>query len=853
MKNKYLLILLLGIVSFTYAQQDQNVDEQISTEAYLENLFYSGRTFTEITTRADAYFLELNPNLTLKELAEGEHRDGDYVKYERWKSFWKNYLMPDGTLGDFTALRREQIGRGLRGANCLDFDYPVEWENISHEDGLGWGADLGKVTCMAFHPTDPDTYYVGAAWGGLWITVNGGETYSILNDDLPLAAIASIVTDPDNPDRIAVALGELHWYNPSSIGIYVSIDGGENFLPTDIAWSPDEENRIFYMDQDPMDGAHVLISSTEGLMETTDFFESFTTIFGEQTRSVKFSRTLPGTIFAGGASGQFYKSEDSGESFSLETDMGAGWVRIAVPLENVFGTNRVVASCGSELYVSEDNGESFEDYDLPDFENNVKLEFAEGDHLLHLGYFSIYKFDLQYPEATFTPITDGYFHGDKPYCHVDQTNAFVNPLVPGSVYFCNDGGIVRADSDGDVINNLSDGLVITQFYDIAVSQSDELGLAGGSQDNGSFYRLSDGDWVHGLGGDGMGQEIDPENSGIRYSSTQNGGLHRWIEGLVNNIKPLMETESGAWETPFRLDPNNPERILVAYDSVYASNDRGNTWEVVGGSIGEGNLNEMAIAPSNSERVYVTRENKLFVKTEDFDEWVERSTPINQWITDIEVDEFDEDIVYICFGGYSWAGGLYGGYDEGDKVYKSTDGGGTWMNISGDLPNLPVMSLELYRGASDRIFIGMHGAVYYTDDPGGVTWRKYGCLPNTGITDIEIQYNTSSIFVGTHGRGIFKSDIRLEDLASVDETTGQQFNLYPNPTTGCLIIASNEFDVTASQWQIFDLAGRVMSVDFVSLGNGQIELDGGQLAEGIYILTILTSSGDYLSSGFVIVR
>jgi hypothetical protein len=819
-----------------------------SKEQFLETLFNSGKTYAEIEAEGDKYFRTLYPGLSRTELCEGEHRDGVFVKYQRWKSFWKYYLNSDGTLADFSSRDQLDIQKSFRSAECSNFDFQVSWENISHESGLGWGADLGKVSCMAFHPTDQNIFYVGAAWGGLWKTLNGGQTYELLNDNLPLSAISSIVIDPNNPERIAVALGELHWYNPSSIGVFVSEDGGQNFSPTSINWPLNDDNRIFYMDQDPTDGQRILIASSEGLLETNDFFNSYTSLYNLEMHSVKFSRTSPGTIHAGGRSGQFYRSTDNGNSFNLQADFGDDHVRIAVPLNNVNGTNRVVAAMGTSIYISEDNGASFADHELPDNESNVVIEFAGNDNQLNLGHYSLFSFEIDDPLNEFTPLTDGYIYNNLPYAHVDQRNVFTNPLEPGAVYFCNDGGITRSNIFQNEITNLSDGLIITQFYDIAVSQSDENGLAGGTQDNGSFYRLNDGSWIHGLGGDGMGQEIDPEDSGIRYSSVQFGILHKWENGALTNIKPPQESEAGAWETPFKLDPNDPSRVLIAFDSVYVSEDRGDNWTVLGGSLGSGNLNELAIAPSNSERVYVTRSSTVFVKSENSDQWIARPSPVNQWITDIEVDEYDEDVVYISYGGYSGAFGLWGGYNEGDKVYRSTDAGLTWSNISGNLPDLPVMSLELYYGSSGGIFIGMHGAVYYSSDPESGEWQKYGCLPATGITDIEIQYNTNSIFVGTHGRGIFKSPIEF-NVNSIEEENPMEMSLYPNPTTDKLTVLLDQLEMSNTSIQLTDISGRLVIAPIELFSNDKIEVDCSRLASGHYFISIIQSDQTKISSSF----
>ncbi len=109
-----------------------------------------------------------------------------------------------------------------------------------------------------------------------------------------------------------------------------------------------------------------------------------------------------------------------------------------------------------------------------------------------------------------------------PQIHVDQRNVFLNPLEPDAVYYCNDGGLYRYQISTDVFTNLSDGLAITQYYDIAVAQTDANVVGGGSQDNGNVFRDSNGNWrQYAPTGDGINQEIDPTDADTRYWATAN--------------------------------------------------------------------------------------------------------------------------------------------------------------------------------------------------------------------------------------------------------------------------------------------------------------------------------------------
>lgn len=820
------VFLFINIQGFSQLTSESN-----NASEYLGALFLSNQTFETIVAEADDYFLAKYPTLSPAQLSTGIYRDGDYVKYQRWQAYWKNHLNDDGTLGDpTTKLESINKSRGLRGAECGDSQILVDWTNINYNGNMGLQIDQGRTSSIAFHPSDANTFYVGAAFGGLWKTTDGGLSYVNLNDNLPLAAVASIVIDPLNPNRIAVALSDIVWYGPSSIGVFVSTDGGNSFAPSSLTYNLSEGVRIYYMDQNPFNGNEIMLASSDGTFKTTDFFETIEEVHPISSHSVKYSHSTEGLVFLGGGSGQFYRSVDGGDSFSLITDFGSNQVRLAVSLEA--GSQRMAISTGNSLMVSSDNGLTYATQSLP--ESNMVVEFSPtNDNIIHVGNFEVYRSNDV--GASFTPVSNWLGSDGLPFIHVDQRNVFVNPLQPNYVYFCNDGGVFRYAIAEDEFANLSKDLIITQYYDIAVSQTEAFVVGGGSQDNGNIFREDDGTWFsYAQTGDGMGQEIDYVNAGIRYWSYQVGGLRRWEAGSNVGIAPPGEDGMGAWETPFKLDPNEHNTLFVGYNSVYKSTNNGDTWTTVGDVVNPSNdLEQLAIAPSNSNKIYASQHRRLYVKTPGIDAWEMIVTPVNQPITDLEVDPEDENIVYVSYGGFT---------DEG-KVYKSVDGGENWINFSGTLPNLPITSLELYESQPGGVFIGTIGAVYYRDDR-FTDWLKVGCLPNVGVNDIEIQYFTNKIVIGTHGRGMFEAPIEF-NVASIWENGVAEEEvviLYPNPTLNKASIRSNGIDLTNSYVQLTDASGRLIETEYEVTANGEIELNCEALEIGSYFIILVHADG-----------
>ena len=144
---------------------------------------------------------------------------------------------------------------------------------------------------------------------------------------------------------------------------------------------------------------------------------------------------------------------------------------------------------------------------------------------------------------------------------------------------------------------------------------------------------------------------------------------------------------------------------------------------------------------------------------------------NAALTSITVSNTDPNKVWVTFSGYSAA----------DKVYKSTDGGATWTNVSAGLPNLPVNAIVYTNGsANDAIYIGADIGVYYLDNTLSSVTPFMTALPNCAVRDLEIFYPTGKLRAATFGRGVWESDLyvptplpnlTINDVTKVEGNSG----------------------------------------------------------------------------------
>ncbi|MBK7440249.1 MAG: hypothetical protein IPI65_01585 [Bacteroidetes bacterium] len=161
--------------------------------------------------------------------------------------------------------------------------------------------------------------------------------------------------------------------------------------------------------------------------------------------------------------------------------------------------------------------------------------------------------------------------------------------------------------------------------------------------------------------------------------------------------------------------------------------------------------EIAVAPSNTNYVYACLLQRIKVST-DGGNWTNITSGLPQVESDlifIAVSDENPEHVYVALSGY----------DDGNKVYFSSNGGSTWTNISGSLPNVPVNTI-VYENVSEtnRLYVGTDLGVFTRDDI-TAEWEPYMTgLPNVMVHELEIDYAEYKIYAATYGRSVWKSDL-----------------------------------------------------------------------------------------------
>ena len=183
--------------------------------------------------------------------------------------------------------------------------------------------------------------------------------------------------------------------------------------------------------------------------------------------------------------------------------------------------------------------------------------------------------------------------------------------------------------------------------------------------------------------------------------------------------------------------------------MWETNDGGDSWTALS-SVGVNGWNPLAdvdaigLAHSNANTIYAASIGHIFVTTNHGAAWAERSIAGNPRVQDLQVDPSNPQIVYAVINRFNAEG----------TVFRTTNGGTTWTNISGNLVNEPVWSLQIGT-RNGTLYVGADDGVYATTNFGAF-WSRFGeGLPNAQVYQIELNSNLHILGAGTHGRSMWE--------------------------------------------------------------------------------------------------
>jgi len=778
-------------------------------------------------------------NLTLEDVqsAFAEHwknkpieKGKGYKQFKRWEWFMSTRIMPDGSLpsADITVKNyTEYLQRQGSPANNR-ISAAANWVSNGPNTSPGGYNGLGRINCIAFHPTNANTFWVGTPAGGLWKTTNGGSTWTTVTDNLPVLGVSDIAIDPANPNIMYIATGDgegsysltsnsTYAGDTKSIGVLKSTDGGNTWNTTGLSWTVTAAKLIRRLLINPVNPQLLIAATSDGIYQTTNAGVAWTQVQSGYFMDAEFKPGDPTIVYAATkktttAATQIYRSTNSGNTWTSVATL-AGVLRANLAVSPHLSTLVDVLACDEEeglagLWYSNNSGASFTRYFTGTNSNNMlnwsynasgsggqgtyDLAYAinpTNSDEIWLGGINTWKSTDGGSNWSIKNMWTGYT-GDNPnnvpVVHADKHFIAFHPLTPGTIFECNDGGLYKSTNGGNTWTDLSNGLTISQLYSIGTSATVANNVIMGLQDNGT-KEIYNNTYFERTGGDGMECIIDYTDANIMYSSYVNGMIYKTTNGFTSSTTIVDNdgtgvNESGAWLTPYIMHPTNNLTLLVGKTQVYQTTNGGNTWSQLGTISGAvGKIIRLAYAPSNPQIIYAATRTQIFKTSNGGTSWVRLNgtTSTAAPNTYIAVHSTNPDLLFVT----------HGGYVSNDKVWSVTSTNApttSWENLSGNLPNLPVNCIVYQNGSNNGIFIGTDVGVYYRNATSN-DWVAFDTgLPKVVVTELEISYNNKKLWAATFGRGLWSTDLCYINASSAGSTTfceGGSVTLNSSESTG----------------------------------------------------------------------
>jgi hypothetical protein len=746
----------MGFIRMCFLLLMISVSSLLTAQPWIENgLDASGNpNFYIIQKAAQEYF----KNIPIEEKGVG------YKAYKRWEYNWADRVYEDGSFPE-AGINEKNFNEFLKNYKNNDRNaMTANWTSLGPNTTTGGYAGLGRINCVAFHPTNNNIIWVGSPGGGLWKTIDGGNNWTTNFDNSVVLGVSSIAIHPTNPDIMYIATGDGDGSDTYSVGVLKSTDGGVTWQTTGLNWNVSQGRRIRKILMDPDDNNMLLAATSDGLYRTTNAGANWTQIVAGSFFDAEANPSAVTNTFYASTGNGLYTSTNNGTNWSLIQTIGSNnRIALAVSPNNSSVVYALCSNSGNSgfngMYKSTNSGTT---YSLVSSTPNILGSNAAGTSSGGQGWYDLcVTADPTNANIVYTgginiwKSVDGgvtwalrtHWSGASGVQTVHADQHALEWQNSTTLWLGNDGGIYRTTDGGVIWTHKTNTMVISQMYRVDVSQQDSK-IITGLQDNGTKIKGTDGLWFDRIGGDGMDCHISPTNAGVMYASYQYGNFSRSTNGSSFSTMSITDANTGAWITPLAIDPSNTQNVYVGYNRVHKSTNQGGAWTAISSNFSPNDLTFLFVAPSNSNILYAGTGSTLYYSTDAGVTWTAKTVPGSS-LQEIVIHPTNPDIIW----------GVRSNYNVGEKVYKSVNNGTSWTNISGNLPNLPANCIIYQTGTQDGIYVGMDVGIYYKDNT-MANWELYNSnLPNVRIRDLKIKYNTQEIYVATYGRGAWKSPLR----------------------------------------------------------------------------------------------
>ena len=693
-----------------------------------------------------------------------------------------------------------------------------------------------RVAAIAGVAGDPQTYYAGAASGGVWKSTDGGVEWQPISDKLPVAAIGALAVAPSDPNIVWAGTGEAWAIRDTDVmgdGVYRSLDGGTTWTHMGL----DATGRIGRILVDPHDPQIVFVCASgrmtgpqqeRGVYRTADggahwdrvlFVDEKTGCSGLAMDPNNPRLMIAGTWqaemhtygeFSGGPGSGVFLSHDGGVTWKRVEEHGlpkspVGKIDVGIaPTDPKRMYALIQTADQGSLWRSDDGGENWS------VVNWNRFLIGRAGYYIRLAISPKDEDEILISNSSFFRSTDGGHTFKNVPWGGDNHDIWIDPKNADRIAVSDDGGINLTSTHGKQFRRVH--LPIGQMYHVAVDNQVPYYVYGNMQDDGTMRGPSASmgyeeggsaqpGWDHHMGGCESGFTLpDPADTNIVWSTCYGNEITRWDARtrVARSVSPWLHTLDSPpndakyrchWTPPLAIDPFDHNTVYYGCQVIFKTSNAGQSWSVIspdlstqdpsrnvssGGLVAD-NLGQFygevvfAIAPSTVQKGLIwagTNDGKVWNTRDGGGHWndLTKNVPgIPSWgtITSIQPSFFDAGTAYVSVDAHLM--------DNRDPyIYKTTDFGATWTQIS---TNLPKHTLSYVRVVAEDpnqkglLFAGTGNALYYTSDDGAHWTQLKDGLPPSPVSWIVVQKNFHDLVVSTYGRGFYI----LDDITPLEQS------------------------------------------------------------------------------------
>ena len=735
-----------------------------------------------------------------------------------------------------------------------------------------------SVSCLSYDPLDPETFYLGTGesetalivyressgrGNGLYESKDGGKTWL----QIPSTSDWAYVTDLEIriEDGISVIYagvvsgiykGIRHQSAPTD-GLYRSADGGNSwtqvlpdipgkdypFAPADICCSADRQ-RLFVgttyginstATGNDRSGAACILYSDDGISwHINNYYHD--RILG--TSNMPFPGRVmvteapsdPETVFAivagGYPSGGFY---GYGCAYLLKsTNKGETWAELPFP-----GGFATLAWHAFTIAVSPDN---------PD--------------IIWLGGLDTYRtMDGGFTWQKMSDWMGMYGNGSSDYVHGDIHQILFKPNNPRELYIATDGGIFFTGSstspDNVVFHERNQNFNTLQYYTCALSPIEgKEHYIGGLQDNGTMnYRPGITPRFTDMlsGGDGAYCFFDPDDPELYLTCSQYSTLYLYRDQGASepSLVGLNQAGLGIFINPMDFDwRNNRVYLNVSYfdgsEANFIAIGQFENDVLEGDLFSIGTQTRMPFTAVKWDENAGPEVNTLFLGTASGELYRLDQADIpgdvtnltSGWFPTAYLSNIDigqtSDTLLVTFSNYGIP-----------SIFITMNGGESWNNLEGNLPDMPVRWAIFHPHSSKHIMLATETGIWTTDNAlsENVVWNPNSSgLANVRVDMLRIRPSDHTVLAATHGRGLYTTKWELSTINTVEEVISEKdLIVYPNPSTGLFNARINLPDEGLAK--VFCLNGEMVLEQKTKPGEQSFKIDLTGQARGTYLLII----------------